>query len=98
MSKPKAQVRKAKYVPREYRDPTRDYQKEAETLIWTDEKGRPISRIDLINYDTSDRTIFEPTPNSYFNQTQLDKADQEEIRQKQADEYVNKISPNFLIF
>ena len=33
MSKPKAQVRKAKYVPQEYRDPTRDYQKEAETLM-----------------------------------------------------------------
>lgn len=33
MSKPKAQVRKAKYVPQEYRDPTRDYEKEAETLI-----------------------------------------------------------------
>ena len=61
MSKPKAQVRKAKHVPQEYRDPTRDYQKEAETLMWTDENGRPISRVDLINYDTSDRTVFEPS-------------------------------------
>lgn len=82
MSKPKAQVRRAKYVPREYRDPTRDYQKEAETLIWTDENGRPISRIDLINYDTSDRTIFEPTPNSQFNQPQVNHYDEAFINQE----------------
>lgn len=82
MSKPKAQVRKAKYVPQEYRDPTRDYQKEAETLMWTDENGKPISRIDLINYDTSNRTIFEPTPNSQFNQPQVNHYDKAFINQE----------------
>lgn len=82
MSKPKAQVRKAKYVPREYRDPTRDYQKEAETLMWTDENGKPISRIDLINYDTSDRTIFEPTSNSQFDQPQVNHYDEAFINQE----------------
>ena len=82
MSKPKAQVRRAKYVPQEYRDPTRDYEKEAETLIWTDEKGRPISRVDLLNYDTSDRTIFEPTSNSQFNQPQVDHFDEAFINQE----------------
>lgn len=82
MSKPKAQVRKAKYVPQEYRDPTRDYQKEAETLMWTDENGKPISRVDLINYDTSDRTIFEPTSNSQFDQPQVNHYDKSFINQE----------------
>lgn len=78
MSKPKAQVRRAKYVPQEYRDPTRDYEKEAETLIWTDQNGKPLSRADLINYDTSDRTIFEPT----LNQPQVDHFDEAFINQE----------------
>lgn len=80
--KKQAWVRYFRDIPEEFRDPRVNYEKEKNTKIWTDEYGRPINRADLINYDTSKRLLFAPTPNSQFDQPQVNHYNEAFINQE----------------